>query len=455
MYNQEFKKFEKELQDFFKRIIKELPKDSNWNILVNQKIRTGSNCYEADAIITKDETNNALVEICQTRRYLPRRLPIIRKTAEVFKCKKIFIVFSDGFFFLNTALPNDYLTLIPLEKEIIKRYVLNDFNEEFNQRTWKDFFDGLAENLSNNFYKKGKVADVLKEIGQCKPEIESDRLIIPEQLEEKFFKSLVKEFSEEKLCRFTSFGSFFRAINEHKQSLCSVVCMNDKSEINYVSNFLQKNHYIQTKLHPGTVGDANQSFILSCCSSKMNDKLTMMRLYADDAKGVIINYKVLDKNRLKSSPNFILRWINYQRKDGTHPELELIGNILIQKFGGLSLSFRALLKWSHFFKPKEYSIEKEVRLLYTDVGKKRTNCVEPKWIHDNTYNILSQIRLFDISNKGKIFPFAIQSIILGPKMRETLINQEQLENLIKDKDIKVAKGLSGSLVDISKIDHYR
>ncbi len=457
MEYQAYKEFEKERQNLFRDAVSSLDKSEEWGIEFNVTSKQGITGFEADAIIKKDNKAYALVEIKIFCKDLSRILNTVRRTAQYFNCEKIFLVFNDVFYYLDSNSTYDHIVAIKLDKKNIIKYLLNKFQSSFKQREWEDFFNKLADELAEDIVKKDEVSEVLREIGQCKCSIdkETDLLKIPEDLEEKFFKSLIEEYEGDELCRFTSLGSLFRTINETKQSMCSVVCMNDKSETNYVSNYLQKNKYIQTKLHPGTVGDANQSFILSCCSVKKKDDLTMMRLYADDARGVVIGYKILNPFRLKSSPNFILGKINYERENGTHPELDLIVSILNKKFGVFSFSFRSLLKWSHFFKPKEYNVEEEVRLLYNDCGIKKRNCVESKWIHDSSYNILSQIRLFDITNKGRVFPFSINSILLAPKMTEANINQEQLENIIQTKNIKISTQSGNNFVDLSRIDHYR
>lgn len=450
-----FEKFEKERQNLFKDVVSTLRANGNWGIKCNERQKEGR--FEADAIITRDERAYALVEIKRYHRNLNIILNNVRRTAHYYKCEKIFVVFDDVFFYFDINNTFGPLSEVKLDKQNVQKYLLNDFQNSFKQEEWENFFTKLSEDLSEDIKRKNEVSEVLREISQCKCSIdkETDLLKIPDVLEEKFFRSLIEEYQEDVLCRFTSLGSLFRAINEKKQSMCSIVCMNDKSETNYVSNYLLKNNYIQTKLHPGTVGDANQSFILSCCSLKKKDDLTMMRLYADDARGVVICYKILNPIRLKTSSNFILRKINYERENGTHPELDLIGRILKKQFGGYSLSLQSLLKWSHFFKPKEYTVEEEVRLLYIDSGIRKRNCVESKWIHDSNYNILSQLRLFDISNDGLVFPFAINSIILAPKMTESSINREQIETIIHCNNIKIDSQMGQNIVDLSGINHYR
>ena len=48
--------------------------------------------------------------------------------------------------------------------------------------------------------------------------------------EDKLFEILVGgQFNGERLCRYTSLYSLYRTINEQSQSMCSIVCMNDKT----------------------------------------------------------------------------------------------------------------------------------------------------------------------------------------------------------------------------------
>lgn len=451
----QYQNFEKERLIEFQKIIDLLPKQDDWSIECNVIKKTRGQENEADAIISKDGQKYALVEVKMSRKDISRILASTRRKAEVFNCPRIFIVFKETFFFFNTA--DNYLNLnsIPFDKDKIKEYLLSNFDNEFNKDEWADFFRGLSQELAGTRIDREDVKSALSKIVECTPQKEGNQLIVHPILVDKLFDSLLEEYKGDRLCRFTSLGSLFRTINEQKQSLCSIVCMNDKSEINYISNYLLEHKYISTKLHSGKVGDANQSFILSCCDIAKKEDLTMMRLYADDAKGVVLSYHI-DRKKLNTYPMFILKKINYQMEDGSHPELNLIGTILKKNFGGYSISLPGLLKWSHFFKPKEYAVEEEVRLLFYDAGNQKYLGTDSKWIHDQTYNIMAQIRLFDITNKKKsIFPFFIESILLAPKMLEAEINQEQLEVLINDRDINVGSAPNSSLIELSKITHYR
>ena len=99
----------------------------------------------------------------------------------------------------------------------------------------------------------------------------------------------------------------------------------------------------------------------------------MFRLYADDAKGVCLEYSI-DKDLLQNS-RFVLEPKNKtKKKKQTHPELDFVCDMVKEKIHGKKLDLRRLSVWSHFFKPFEYRDEQEVRLLFLQDKN------DPKWI---------------------------------------------------------------------------
>ena len=83
--------------------------------------------------------------------------------------------------------------------------------------------------------------------------------------------------------------------------------------------------------------------------------------------------------------------------------------------------------WQHFFKPYEYSVEHEVRLLFqnecqnqenNDYGSNHRPPFRRKWIHDSSYNIIAPIVTFDITSANNAFPLVLDKVILGPKLKE-------------------------------------
>ena len=274
--------------------------------------------------------------------------------------------------------------------------------------------------------------------------------------EDKLFEILVGgQFNGERLCRYTSLYSLYRTINEQSQSMCSIVCMNDKTETDYVTNWVGNNN---SSLF--TAKEANGCYILSCCDQSQSDDLTFWRLYGDDGNGVCINYKV---NRDILQP-FIIAPVCYANENGEHPELDFIKNMLNTQIHHRRLVLQRFQVWKHFFKPYEYSIEKEIRLLFhCDCQSNETdeyrNTFQPpfkrKWIYNDTYNILAPIVTFGIKNSDNKFPLEIESIILGPKTSERLVNKGQIGIMIDNKGVKHCAANISLLTSESSINHYR
>lgn len=447
-----YKKYEEKVLAIFSKAIKDLPLNQDWNIEKNIKIKSKTSTFEADAIISKEGRNYALVEVRMIWKDLGSLVRMLIRKAEKFQCSLIFLSSEEEYVLIDVS---GYFVGRPIKLQAIaiKQSLLRD--EQFSIDIWNKFFNKLANQNFEDIPKKKELRNVLQKIADCTPIINDEKCFIPQHLESALFESLTKEYKKTFICRFTSLRSLFRSIQDQSQSMCSIVCMNDKSEVNYVSDYLVKKRFISAGFYNGKVGDANKNFILSCCeNTKIND-LTMMRLYADDAKGVVISYKI-NRRLLKKNGNFILRRINYQRESGDHPELDILGQILNANIGGYTIWMPSIFRWAHFFKPKEYKDEGEVRLLYSDTCYNQTEVgVKSKWIHDSTYNILAQLRTFDITKKDNVFPLTIDSIVLAPKMMESEINCEQIEIFIKEQQIKITNTAKSSLVEISEIDHYR
>ena len=238
------------------------------------------------------------------------------------------------------------------------------------------------------------------------------------------------------LCRYTSLSSLFRQINNNQHSMASLEGMNDASEINYVDSLLFGDAEIKAKAV--SQGDGNNFFILSFCGKEQIDDLTLWRLYGDDAKGVCIVYEPFSENL---PVGFIMKNVVYDNQ-----LLSILKNIVEciqnQKYNYVAKDDT----WKHFFKPKDYETEKEVRLL---LNKKQTKSAYSEiWIHNITYNVIHPIALFDNLRAANNFPMQMKKIILGPNMPEAELNQRQIKQLVKSKDLQIE-------VEISKIRNYR
>ena len=258
--------------------------------------------------------------------------------------------------------------------------------------------------------------------------------------EDALFLNLLGSYTKERLCRFVTVNSIFRTCNDKEQSMCCIVCMNDRSGTNYT---------VQKLDTPENVEEINKCFILSCCDEDRANDFTMLRLYADDAKGVCmeysIDYDLLEKN------GFVLAPISYaQNEQQKHPELDFIRNILDNKIHGKRLKLKKLSIWRHFFKPYEYSDEQEVRLLFF----RNSNFPKLKWIYESHFGIITPIITFSVEKNNNQFPLKLDKITFGPIAKSADVNVDQLALLIKSNGIEVS-GNSDSLVSNSPIEHYR
>lgn len=253
------------------------------------------------------------------------------------------------------------------------------------------------------------------------------------------FKNVILDSQEspaenEELCRYTSLSSLFRQISNDQHSMASLEGMNDTTEIDYVDDCLKASKEAK-KSHEKHKDDfGNNYFILSLCGTKQIDNLTLWRLYGDDSKGVCIVYEPVSQ---KLPEGFIMKKVVYDEK------LLNILKSIINCIPNNQADYYYVSTddaWKHFFKPKEYETEKEVRLLL-DKRDAKSSFTE-KWIHNTTYNIIHPILLFDKLQAENNFPLKIKKIILGPNMPEAELNQKQLTQLLKLKGLNIQVSLS-------------
>lgn len=261
------------------------------------------------------------------------------------------------------------------------------------------------------------------------------------QLTNNFFNQLLKD-GESIICRYTTQDSIFSTLKYKTQRMFGIAGMNDIEEVDYTDKYIYKDVY-----HSTGSNNYNNTFILSCSSDKNKDNLTMYRLYADDAKGVCLRFAV-DKNNIDS--NFYLKKVEYADENGINKTLDLIREMVkeIQITTLHIFDFFGNSGWKYFFKPKEYSIENEVRLLY--IGKKESD-ISKDWVITNGNGIINPFIDFSYVSKIKKIPLSLIEIILGPKHPEKELNVKQyIDFLDTRKD-----AFSSVNVEKSKIQNYR
>ena len=400
--------------------------------------------YIPDLLIYKDSKPIALVEIkLQVRESMLYILQTsMQIAATVFETR--FIIVTDGgkAFIIDVSKEKDPSSWTPLSLDKLLHYVesaINGPKKLFGPFTSVDGFrDAIKDVLeSADLSSFESVKDILEK----KPEDavsfnDANGFDFSDTFKKAIQNSLESPKNGNELCRYTSLSSLFRQINNNQHSMASLEGMNDSSEINYVDTILFGDASIKAKAI--NQGDRNNFFILSFCGKEQIDDLTLWRLYGDDAKGVCLVYESFSTDL---PDGFIMKNVVYDNK-----LLSILKNLVecIQSHGCNYIARDDT--WKHFFKPKDYETEKEVRLL---LNKKRTKTIFSEvWIHNMTYNIIHPIVLFDSLSASENFPMQMKKIILGPNMPEAELNQRQIMQWLKSKDLQIE-------VEISKIGNYR
>ena len=88
---------------------------------------------------------------------------------------------------------------------------------------------------------KARLADInLDDLDWSNIKVSATSITLSENFERKLFMALLGNYGESQICRYTTKSSLSRIISEKKQSLCSIVGMNDKSECYYAHNYLNR-----------------------------------------------------------------------------------------------------------------------------------------------------------------------------------------------------------------------
>lgn len=446
---------EKNVIDIFRKAL-EKHFNNEWTIIHNAFIPLiNGEHMEIDLIIAKNNYPVAIVEIKPSLNNC--RLPLIENQlhrAAVVLYAPLCIVCSPKEMLscsANTGFDKNDIKV--LNTENIRQVLAaadNNKNDNVTINKIKSKWEYILGSF--DFETKKEVEQFITQIKECDVTNEPNSFYLNEEKEDLLFRKLLGEYKKDDLCRFTTMNSIFRTCNEKAQSMCCIICMNDKSETDYATQKL--NLTIQNDSE-----EINGCYIMSCCDIESKNNFTMWRLYADDAKGVCIEYKKEDL-----SQNFFLAPICYARNEQQeHPELKFIKKLQEEKINGKSLKFNRLFIWKHFFKPFEYRDEKEIRLLFNkkciasepkDFGKDENPSFQRKWIYESEFGIISPIVTFSVEKNNNQFPLLLNKITLGPKAKEVNVNINQLTYLIEVKGIKHIN-TSNNFITESNIKHYR
>jgi len=381
------------------------------------------NRYDPDFVITKDGVIIAVVEV--TRRVIVNdgvyhRLANI---ARIFSCAFGVIYCFDTKELLVLDIRDDKSNGAPYKLiQTFERFrdVLYDKSSVIpTQEEWETIVQKIIEEAKDLRYTEAglKALEVLQ-----KKHIEYDQVtkkcwVKDKNEEHEFFKTLLKPYSEEDICRYTTYGSLERILKEKKQSVCSIVCMNDKTECYYADRYISNRGDEKVKDALSTsYEELNACQISSCTDIKMSDNLSMWRMYGDDAKGVCLKFKI--KKHLLDAKHFYLYHVSYADKYG-HKELDMIARLSELKIGDYVFEFNTWYLWKHFFKPVFYKEENEVRLLYFQQKGDQL-----KWIKAG--EVMAPVIEFNIEKDKNEYPLVLSEIMLGPKFPEANTNTVQI-----------------------------
>lgn len=284
-----------------------------------------------------------------------------------------------------------------------------------------------------------KFFNTLKKEDIILDEIDPSIFYLAHKKEKELIQILLGKYNKETIVKFSSARSLYALLENGTIGMCSLVCMNDSSESDYAD---KKVNAIKT------IDDVSDSFIISSCDDKRIKDLTMWRLYADDAKGIGIKYKI---NKRKIRNDFYLAPISYEDQNGYHWELEIIKALLHSiPLKGCRFVLKDWLVWKHFFKNHSYAVEEEIRLLYQP--KKKAKEGENIWIVDDRTSIYSEMRLFDLRKKKSVCPLELKQIVLGTRFPEPITNMKQIKKKIEVMEITTSTK-TDDLVEYRKFDY--
>ena len=309
------------------------------------------------------------------------------------------------------------------------------------------YFEVLKQRISEhlNLSQKKRITDFVDGLDVNDIEIANDGICLTTAKETEFFMSLLKPVEKKELWRYTTKNSLFLMLRDHNQNMLSLNCMNDISEIDYADKYIDTETCVLRK----SIDEANKVFILSCCDETKSDDLMMWRLYAQDAEGVSLCYH-LYSNKIDND-YFYLAHVCYGQKD-SHPELDLIKNIMDCPIHGLHFRFRKWIVWKHFFKPYDFNYEDEIRLIYFE--HKDSLAKKSIWIEDSKSGIASPMKLFCIEETYKPkYPLSLIKVLIGPKSKEAPINLVQFSKMYNEAKI-FCPGICPEF-KMSQIDIYR
>ena len=410
-----------------------------------------TNRYDPDFVITKDEVIIALVEVMSSSTIVNEGVYYrLANIARIFSCAFgiIYCYDTEKFLILDVREDNSkdapYKLISSLDD--FKTILYDNTSVKPTNEDWKNAIQKLIDEAKDLRYTDAglKALEMLQNLQVEFDQVTKRCCVKNKNNEHNFFKTILKSYEEEYICRYMTYGSLERILREKKQSVCSIVCMNDETECYYADDYVT-NHGDEKVKDALLMNyeELNDCQISSCTDIMMADNLSMWRLYGNDATGVCLKFKV--RKDLLDVKLFYLYHVSYADEDNKHKELDLIARLRDLKIREYSFEFKTWYIWKHFFKPVYYKDEKEVRLLYFKQDRDQL-----KWI--NAGSIMAPVIEFGIEQGKNEYPLVLSEIMLGPKFPEAKTNAVQIGYW---KQMQGIEEEDSCLVVQSKIQGYR
>lgn len=223
-------------------------------------------------------------------------------------------------------------------------------------------------------------------------------------------------------CEFIHFSSAKKLnsiLNSSELRLNNLLAQNDKEEFQYAARLFDESPEASDHMR-------KQKYSLSMCRLEVENDLTMWRLYGDDTKGVGIVIEIL---------NNPIYWMDFHLSQIYYGEIEKIKNYLKNKSSFEKKNnfefIISLERFLGFHKSNQYSIEKEVRLMYIHEEKRELFSLLPPIVDvdelpnyitlplDIKENNSTEEKICNLS----IPKIRIKEVILGPNFEDKILEE--------------------------------
>ena len=465
------------IEDVFKKLKEEFGNDSSYKFELSQKFfkLEEDNEYSSDAVDLIVEKDNHIIMAIKFAKdkdelnkvfnfyqsYCPDPYWYVVLMEEEFTIKERPYInlnkSEQGKFSFDHIIPFDFTaTRIVDFSEII--HIIRDFDFEKQYCMHKNT---IVESLTDYATKYGIKHCLISDIEEKNIEFNNKEYWFDSKTEIRFMAELLNGEGEmpSTLYRYTSARTLKRIFNNEKESenlrhsMSSLVTMNDTTEMDYANKYLkEKGVETITKDLEKERKESIHAYITSL--SDKEDDLTLWRLYGDSAKGISIEYEV--PQNIDSS-YFMLARVSYANKeDKNDNKLNFIAELMNYPIHNRKFRLKHWNIWQHFFKPHDYDVENEIRLLaFANELEVDIFHYDRKWI-TTTDGIFAPLLNFPLKSKDSEiveFPLTIKSIILGCKFEEKEANQITWEHKIID---ECAESVHRDFkVKISTVNNYR